>query len=104
MNTPEGKLDKNVKPKTFTRDMASNWFIKKDEPHCGLKEHASVDVNHGFILSTTLTPSSVNDTNLLQYCTAFSRHTKQFIEKVYADKEYAGFPNRNFLSIFQRPQ
>ena len=98
MNTPEGLLDKNGKPKKYTRDMDSDWVIKNDEPHYGLKEHASIDVNHGFILATTLTPSSVNDTNLLQYCTAFSRHTKQAIDKVFADKGYAGFPNRNFLA------
>ncbi len=98
MNTPEGKLDKNGKPKKYTRDLDSNWVVKNDKPHYGLKEHASVDVHHGFILATTLTPSSVNDTNLLQYCTAFSRHTKQSIEKVYADKGYAGLPNRKFLA------
>jgi len=98
MSTPEGKLDKNGKPKKYTRDLDSNWVVKNDKPHYGLKEHASADVHHGFILATTLTPSSVNDTNLLQYCTAFSRHTKQSIEKVYADKGYAGLPNRKFLA------
>jgi len=98
MNTPEGKLDKNGKPRKYTRDLDSNWVVKNDKPHYGLKEHASVDVHHGFILATTLTPSSVNDTNLLQYCTAYSRHTKQSIEKVYADKGYAGLPNRKFLA------
>mgnify|MGYP001826487157 FL=1 len=97
-NTPEGKVDKNGNPLKFSRDIESDWVVKNDTPHYGLKEHASVDVNHGFILATTLTASSVNDTNLLQYCTAFSRHTKQSIEKVYADKGYAGFPNRNFLA------
>jgi len=30
--------------------------------------------------------------------TAFSRHTKQSIKKVYADKGYAGLPNREFLA------
>jgi IS5 family transposase len=64
-NTPEGKLDKNGKPLKFSRDMESDWTIKNDKPHYGLKEHASVDVNHGFILATTLTPASVNDSNLL---------------------------------------
>jgi IS5 family transposase len=46
-----------------------------------------------------MTPASVNDTNYLQYCTAFSRHTKQKIKKVYADKGYAGKPNRDFLAL-----
>jgi IS5 family transposase len=97
-NTPEGKLDKKGKPKKFCRDLESNWTIKNDKPHYGLKEHTSVDINHGFILATTMTPASVNDTNYLPYCTVYSRHTKQPIEKVYADKGYAGAPNRRFLA------
>jgi IS5 family transposase len=86
--TTDGKLDKNGKPKKFTRDLDSNWVIKNDIPHYGLKEHASVDTNHGFILATTLSEASVNDTNYLDYCTVFSKHTKTPIKKVYADKGY----------------
>ena len=41
-NTPEGKLDKNGNPKKFCRDMESDWTIKHDTPHYGLKEHAPV--------------------------------------------------------------
>ena len=98
-NTPEGKLDKNGNPKKFCRDLESDWTAMKDEPFYGLKEHASVDVNHGFILATTMTPASVNDTNYLPYCTIYSRHTQQPIDKVYADKGYAGQPNRDFLAL-----
>ncbi len=98
-DTAEGKLDKNGKPLKFSRDLESDWTIKNDIPHYGLKEHASVDINNGFILATTLTPASVNDTNYLPYCTVYSRHTKQPIEKIYADKAYFGEPNRNFLSL-----
>ena len=98
-NTPEGKLDKNGKTRKFSRDLESNWVVQNDEPHFGLKEHASVDTKHGFILATTMTPASVHDTNYLPYCTVYSRHTKQPIEKVYADKGYAGQPNRDFLAL-----
>ncbi len=98
-STPEGKLDKNGKPLKFSRDLESDWVVQNDKPHYGLKEHASVDITHGFILATTMTPASVNDTNYLSYCTAYSRHTKQPIEKVYADKGYAGKPNRDFLAL-----
>ena len=98
-NTLEGKVDKNGKPLKFSRDIESNWVVKNDIPHYGLKEHAAVDINHGFILATTLTPASVNDTNYLSYCTIFSRHTEQSIQKVYADKGYAGKPNRDFLAF-----
>jgi transposase, IS5 family len=46
-----------------------------------------------------MTPASVNDTNYLPYCTVYSRHTKQSIEKVNADKGHAGKPNRDFLAL-----
>ena len=57
-----------------------------------------MDAKHGFILATIHSPASVHDTNFLQYCTIFSRHTNKPIKIVYADKGYAGLPNRNFLS------
>jgi len=98
-NTPEGKLDKNGKPLKFHRDLGSDWVVQKDTPHYGLKEHASVDTNHGFVLATTMTPASVNATYYLPYCTVYSRHTKQPFEKVFADKGYAGKPNRDFLAL-----
>ena len=98
-STPEGKLDKNGKTKKFSRDLDSDWVVQKDKPHYGLKEHAAVDTTHGFILATTMTPCSVNDTNFLPYCTVYSRHTKQPIKKVFADKGYAGKPNRDFLAL-----
>src|SRR5210317_2124040 len=98
-DSPKGKLDKNGKPKKFSRDLDSDWVVQKDVPHYGLKEHAAVDINHGFILATTMTPCSVNDTNYLSYCTIYSRHTQQPIEKVYADKGYAGKPNRECLAM-----
>ena len=98
-SSPENCLDKNGKPQKFTRDLDSDWTIKNNLPHYGLKEHASVDINHGFILATTLTPSSVNDSQYLPYCTTFSRHTNQPIKKVLADKGCFGKPNRKFLSM-----
>jgi len=48
-NTPEGRVDKNGNPLKFSRDMESDWTIKNDTPHYGLKEHASVDVQSGFV-------------------------------------------------------
>ena len=97
--TPEGKLDKNGKSKKYTRDLESDWNAKdENNPHYGLKEHASVDVNHGFVLATTLSPASESDIRYFPYCTAFSHHTKQPIQKAYADKGYFGEPNRSFLA------
>jgi transposase, IS5 family len=97
--TPEGTVDKHGKPLKFSRDLESDWTIKHDTPHYGLKEHASVDVESGFVLATTLTPASIHDTNYLPYLTIASCHTKEPIGKVYADKGYYGHPNRAFLHI-----
>jgi len=98
-DTPEGKLDKNGNPLKFSRDVESDWTVKNDKPHYGLKEHASVDVNSGFILATTLTPASEHDSKYLPYLTIASCHTKDPIEKVYGDKGYYGHPNRAFLHM-----
>ena len=97
--TPEGKVDKEGKPLKFSRDLESDWTVKNDGPHYGLKEHASVDVKSGFVLATTLTPASVHDTNYLPYLTVASCHTKDPIKKVYGDKGYYGEPNRSFLHL-----
>ena len=98
-DAPDGRLDKNGNVLKFSRDVESDWTVKNDEPHYGLKEHASVDVNNGFILATTMTPASVHDTNYLPYLVIASCHTKDPIEKVYADKGYYGEPNRSFLHL-----
>jgi IS5 family transposase len=98
-DTPEGKVDKHGNPVKFMRDIESDWTIKNDKAHYGLKEHASVDVESGFILATTLTPASIHDTNYLPYLTIASCHTKEPIKRLYADKGYFGAPNRTFLSL-----
>jgi IS5 family transposase len=97
--TPEGKIDKNGNNLKFSRDLDSNWVVKNNKPHYGLKEHASVDTNYGFVLATELTPSSVNDSIYLPYCVAASCHTEEPVKKVFADKGYFGKPNRDFLSM-----
>ena len=98
-DTPEGKLDKKGRPLKFSRDLESDWTVKNDEPHYGLKEHASVDVDNGFILAATLTPASESDSIYLPYLAIASCHTKEPIKKVYADKGYFGKPNRIFLNL-----
>jgi IS5 family transposase len=97
--TEEGKVDKNGRPLKFSRDVESDWVVQDDVPHFGLKEHASVDVDNGFILATTLTPASFHESRYLTYCTINSLHTQQPLKKVYADKGYYGEPNRDFLSL-----
>jgi len=98
-NTPEGKLDKNGNPLKFHRDLESDWVVQNDTPHYGLKEHAAVDVNNGFVLAAMVTPASHHDSPYLPWCTIYSLHTDQNLDKVYADKGYFGEPNRDFLNL-----
>jgi len=98
-NSPEGRLDKNGNIKKFCRDLESDWTIKNKEAHYGLKEHASVDTDNGFILSTNLSPASHHDAKYFPYAICYSTHTSDPIEKSYGDKGYAGAPNREFLAL-----
>src|ERR1035437_4567674 len=97
--TAEGKLDKNGKALKFARDLESDWTVKNEVPHFGLKEHASVDTHYGFVLATEMTPASHHDSPYLPLCVAGSCHTKEPVKKVFADKGYFGKPNREFLSM-----
>jgi len=97
--TPEGKLDINGKALKFSRDLESDWTVKNDVAHYGIKEHASVDTRYGFVLSTEMTPASHHDSPYLPLCVAGSCHTKDPIKKVFADKGYFGKPNREFLAL-----
>jgi transposase, IS5 family len=98
--TPEGQVDKNGNPLKFSRDLESDWMAKEgDPPFYGLKEHASVDVDNGFVLATELTPASHHESLYLPLCAAASCHTEEPIKIIYADKGYYGEPNRSFLSL-----
>jgi IS5 family transposase len=99
LDSPESRLDKKGNLKKFSRDFESDWTIKNDEPHYGLKEHTSVDTKNGFIFSTTLSPSSHNDSRYLPHAVIYSNHTTDKIQTAYADKGYAGTPNREFLAL-----
>ena len=57
----------SLRKSQFSRDLESDWTVKNEIPHYGLKEHASVDINHGFVLATELTPASVSDSTYLPY-------------------------------------
>jgi IS5 family transposase len=98
-DTPEGNLDKNGRTLKFSRDLESDWTVKNEKPHYGLKEHAAVDSRYGFLLASELTPASVHDSIYLPYLVAASCHTQEPIRKVYADKGYHGEPNRGFLAL-----
>jgi IS5 family transposase len=97
--TPEGKVDINGNALKFSRDLESDWTVKNDVAHFGLKEHASVDIKQGLVLATEITSASHHDSPYLPLCVAGSCHTKEPIKKVFADKGYFGKPNREFLSM-----
>ncbi|MBN1548081.1 MAG: IS5 family transposase [Syntrophaceae bacterium] len=97
--TPEGRLDKDGHTMKFSRDLDSDWTLRNKMPHFGLKEHASVDTRYGFVLATEMTPASFHDSPYLPLCVANSCHTKDPIQKVFADKGYFGEKNREFLSL-----
>ena len=97
--TPEGKVDRKGKPLKYSRDLESDWTVKNNIPHFGLKEHAAVDIKYGFVLATEITPASHHDSPYLPLCVAGSCHTQAPIKKVFADKGYFGAPNREFLSM-----
>lgn len=63
-----------------------------------MKEHASIDVKKGLVLSTLVSRASEHDTNYFQYAVLKGIHG-EFPPKVYADKGYYGRFNRRFLSM-----
>jgi len=95
--TSAGQKDRHGNPRKFFRDIESDWTIKNNKLHFGLKEHATVDVRHGFLLATHLTPASHSDSRYLPLCIAGSC-SEAVIKAAYTDKGYAGEPNRSFLA------
>ena len=93
------KKDGKDKPVKFSRDVESDWTVKNGDPVYGMKEHASIDVGSGLVLSTVLSRASEHDTNYFQFVVIKSMHTRRMLPVVYADKGYHGQPNREFLHI-----
>jgi len=93
------KQNPTGEPVEFGRDLVLGWTKRKDVPFYGMKEHASVDVISGLVMSTLLSPASEHDTNYLQYVVVNGIHTKKLPPKVYADKGYHGQANRDFLYL-----
>jgi len=93
------KKDGKDKPMKFSRDLESDWTVKNDVPLYGMKEHASIDVESGLVLTTVLSRASEHDTNYFQFVVIKSMHTRKMLPVVYADKGYHGHPNREFLHV-----
>ena len=83
----------------FQRDLDSDWTVKNNKPLFGMKEHATIDVESGLVLSTHISKASEHDTRYFSYVVTKGIHGKNSPKKVYADKGYCGEPNRDFLSM-----
>lgn len=83
----------------FQRDLDSDWTVKNNRPVFGMKEHASVDVESGLVLSTCMSKASEHDTNYFQYTVVKGIHGKNLPPDVYTDRGYCGAPNREFLKL-----
>jgi len=83
----------------FQRDLDSDWTVRNNQPVFGMKEHASIDVKSGLVLSTTVSKASEHDTNYFQYTVVKGIHGKKVPSRVYADKGYCGEPNKDFLNM-----
>jgi len=98
-STPEGRLDTNGNPLKYSRDLDSDWTVKNERPVFGMKEHASIDVKSGLVLSTCMSRASEHDYTYFEYAVATGIHGKDVPPKVYADKGYCGQSNREFLHL-----
>jgi IS5 family transposase len=98
------KIRAQMKKKTqramrFQRDLDSDWTVKNNKPVFGMKEHASVDVESGLVVSTCMSKASEHDTKYFFYTVTKGIHGKKLPATVYADKGYCGEPNRDFLNM-----
>jgi len=83
----------------FQRDLDSDRTVKHNKPVFGMKEHASVDVESGLVLSSCVSKASEHDTKYFSYTVTKGIHGKALPPVVYAEKGYCGEPNRDFLTM-----
>jgi hypothetical protein len=79
--------------------MESDWLVKYEKLHSGFKEHKSIDVKHGFVFSTTITHSSINDTSHLPTWFWLFCHIEKPFKATYVQYTYH---NRSFLNLNDR--
>ena len=91
------KRAKSEKKTKFQRDLDSDWTVKNKKSFFGMKEHASVDVESGLVLSSSVSKASEHDTKHFQFVVANSLHGDYL--KVHADKGYCSETNRDFLKM-----
>jgi len=99
LNELREKREKTKKTTRFQRDLESDWTVKNKKPFFGMKEHASIDVESGLVLSTSVSKASDNDTTYFSFVVANSLHGKELPPNAYADKGYCSEANRDFLNM-----
>jgi len=99
LNELKDKRGKSQKKPRFQRDLESDWTVKNKKAFFGMKEHASIDVGSGLVLSTSVSKASDNDTKHFSYVVFKSLHGKGYSPNVYADKGYCSEANRDFLNM-----
>jgi IS5 family transposase len=93
------KQEESSKAVKFQRDVDSDWTVRDEEPFFGMKEHASIDVESGLVLSTVVSAASEHDTNYFQATVVKGCQGERLPWKVYADKGYCSQANRRFLAM-----
>ncbi len=58
LNEFKEKRGRSKKKPRFQRDLESDWMVKNKKPFFGMKEHASIDVGSGLVLSTSVSKAS----------------------------------------------
>ena len=61
-------------------------LLGEEVPFYGMKEHASIDVESGLVMSTLLSNASEHDTNYFSYVVIKGIHTRKLPPKVYAER------------------
>ena len=83
----------------FQRDLDSDWTVKSNKPVFGMKEHASLDVESGLVLSTCVSRASEHDTKYSFYVVTKGIHGRKLPSEVYTDKGYCSETNRELLKL-----
>lgn len=78
-----GEQSKAVK---LQRDLESDWTVRDGNAIFGMKEHASIDVESGLVLSTLISKASEHDTNYFQAVVIRGIHGEKLPWKLYADR------------------
>ena len=94
-------VESPAKCKTINKYLGKDYKVLASFGHIRdlPSKDGSVDTENGFILSTTLSPASHNDSIYFPRAVIFSAHTEDRIKIAYADKGYPGAPNREFLAL-----